>query len=175
MRQMAVFASILAAVITSPLAVPFAAGQSCDVVVHCQSQSSISFNANQSSFQLTLPDYRQGTTSDAVEISYSLLANDVGRLEDLVVVRLMTEFDGIALEGRMGHFTAHGGTAHLTASSSDFKALSTADLGLANKGADSGNGRMIDGDLTLLYRAKALKDLEAGRHDNTLIVSFVDN
>ena len=155
--------------------IAYADGNAADVVIHFQSQSSISFTANQSSFQITLPDYQQGTASEALEISYSIMANDVGRLEDLVLVRLMAEFDGIALEARMGTFSDHGGTAHLTASSSDFKAMSTTDLGLANKAINSGDGRMIDGDLTLFYRAKALKDLEAGRRDNTLIVSFVDN
>ncbi len=153
----------------------YADGNSADVVIHFQSQSSISFTASQSSFQITLPDYQQGTASEPVEISYSLMANDVGRLEDLVLVRLLSEFDGVALEARMNNFSVHGGTAHLTAASSDFKTLSTSDLGLANKAIDSGDGRMIDGDLTLLYRAKALKDLEAGHHDNTVVVSFADN
>ena len=91
------------------------------------------------------------------------------------MVRLLSEFEGIALEARMGAFSAQNGTAHLTPSFSDFRTLTTSDLGLADKAVDREDGRMIRGDFTLLYRAKALKDLQAGRYDNVLVVSFADN
>ncbi len=151
------------------------AGDSADLLLHLNSQGSISFTSSQSSFELTLPSYLEGSTSQPAEVSYSIMANDVGRLEDLVLVRLAPEIEGIALEARMGTFVKQGGTARLVANASDFIALSAQEQGVLDKAIDEGEGRIVDGNLTLLYRARALQDLEAGRHEATLIVSFADN
>jgi hypothetical protein len=153
----------------------FADGDSAEILFHLNSQSSISFTSSQTSFQLTLPGYQNGMISDSSDVQYQIMANAVGRLEDLVLIRLMSPMDGIAIEGRMGQFSKEAGTAHLVSNSSDYVALSTTDTGLADKVIDEGEGRIIDGSLTLSYRARALRDLEAGNHEATLIVSFADN
>lgn len=109
------------------------------------------------------------------EVSYTIMANDVGRLQDLILVRVSPEIEGIALETRMASYAKQGGTARLTANSSDFVTISADDRGVADKTVDEGEGKILDGQLTLLYRARALRDLEAGMHEATLIVSFADN
>src|ERR1041385_6355500 len=113
MRKFTSFVLVAAALLTL---IPRVFADGTDVVVHLQSQSSITFTANQSSFQLTLPFFSQGATSDPVEITYTIMANNVGRLDDVILAHLGLEFDGIALEARMGTFTQRTGNAHLTAS-----------------------------------------------------------
>lgn len=169
------FWAFLAFSITAFPAGSFAEGDSAELLFHLNSQSSISFTSNQTSFQLTLPGYQNGMTSDPAAVEYQVMANAVGRLEDLVLIRLMSAMDGIAIESRMSQFSKTEGTAHLVSNSSDYVTLSTVDAGLADKVIDEGEGRIIDGSLTLSYRARALRDLEAGNHETTLIVSFADN
>jgi len=152
-----------------------AEGDSAELLFYLNSQSSISFTSSQTSFQLALPGYQNGMISDPATVDYQVMANAVGRLEDLVLIRLMSPMDGIAIEGRMIQFSKTAGTAHLVSNSSDYVTLSTADAGLADKVIDEGEGRIIDGSLMLSYRARALRDLEAGNHEATLIVSFADN
>jgi len=153
----------------------FADGDSGEILFHLNSQSSISFTSSQTSFQLTLPGYQSGLTSDVSAVEYQIMANAVGRLEDLVLIRLMSPLEGIAVESRMSQFSKTDGNAHLVSNSSDYMPLSTTDTGLADKVIDEGEGTIIDGTLTLSYRARALRDLEAGNYETTLIVSFADN
>jgi len=174
MRTKAVWASfVLIFVMLS--AGSSAKGDSTDLLFHLSAQSSISFTSNQTSFQLTLPGYHQGLTSEPAAIEYQVMANDVGRLSDLVLVRVMSALDGVAIESRMSQFSNVGGTAHLVSNSSEYAVLTTSDVGLADKVVDEGDGRIIDGSLVLSYRARALRDLEAGNHETTVIVSFADN
>ena len=150
-------------------------GDSADIVFSLNSQSSISFTSSQSSFQLTLPNYQTGTVSPAVTVEYQVMANDVGRLEDLVLARLLTALDGVSLESRMDQFSKTSGTAHLVSNASGYTTLEAQDVGLADKVIDEGDGRIIDGSLTVSYRARAVRALEAGVHETTVIVSFADN
>jgi len=174
MRTKLFWASLAFSVLTFS-AGPFAEGDSAELLFHLNSQSSISFTSTETSFQLPLPGYQSGMTSDTAAVEYQIMANDVGRLEDLVLIRLMSSMDGIAIESRMSQFSKTAGTAHLVSNSSDYIMLSTVDAGVADKAIDEGDGRIIDGSLTLTYRARALRDLEAGNHEATLIVSFADN
>lgn len=150
-------------------------GDSAELLFHLNSQSSISFTSSQTSFQLTLPGYRNGLVSDAADVEYQVMANAVGRIEDLVLIRLLSPMDGIALESRMSQFSKISGTARLVSNSSDYTVLTTVDSGVADKVIDEGEGHIIDGSLILSYRARALRDLAAGNHQATLIVSFADN
>ena len=119
----------------------FAEGDSAELLFHLNSQSSISFTSSQTSFQLTLPGYQNGTVSDAAAVEYQVMANAVGRLEDLVLIRLLSDMEGIAIESRMSQFSKTAGTARLVSNSSDYVTLSTVEVGLADKVIDEGEGR----------------------------------
>jgi len=152
-----------------------AEGEGVDVVLHLSSQSAITFTSAQSSFNLTLADFSNGSISDTAQIAYSITANDVGRIQDNVMVRMDVLMDGIALEARMDSFSARGNEAHLVSKGSGFVTLNTFDQGVADKVTDQGDGKIVDGDMILSYRARAAADLAAGQHEATVMVTFVDN
>ncbi len=150
-------------------------GDGVDVVLHLSSQSAITFTSSQSSFNLTLSDFAAGSVSDTAQIAYSVTANDVGRIQDNVMVRMDVLMDGIALETRMDSFSSRGTQAHLVSKGSGFVTLNTFDQGVADKVTDQGDGKIVDGDMILSYHARAMADLAAGQHEATVTVTFVDN
>ena len=150
-------------------------GEGVDVTLHLSSQSAISFTSSQSSFDLTLSAFTTGSASETAQISYSVTANDVGRIQDVVMVRMDVLMDGIALESRLDSFSSRGGNAHLVSRGSGFSTLNTFDQGVADKVTDQGDGKIVDGDMILSYRARATADLAAGQHEATVTVTFIDN
>ncbi len=152
-----------------------AEGEGVDVLLHFNSQSAVSFTSSQSSFDLTLPDFSAGSISPTAEVGYSIIANDVGRIQDVVMAHLDVPIDGIALEVRLGSFSSNGEQSHLVSPGSGFVTLNTFDQGVADKVTDAGDGKIVDGNLTLQYRARLTQELPAGPHEATVTVTFVDN
>lgn len=146
-----------------------------NVVLHINAERSISFTADQSSLNLTFLSFRKGATTDTAQVTYTLSGNDVNRMQDLILVRMDAEIPGINLQVQAGPYSKRAGNASLVPSKSGFVNLSTTDTGLANKTIDGSDGKILDGTLTMSYRAELTEDQTAGQRIVIVTVSFVDN
>ena len=133
------------------------------------SQPAIDFTSDQSSFALGFSDFKKGAATNAVDVTYSIMANDVVKTDDVVLARLDDLFPNIDFRARFGAYTERGGDATLVASQSGFATVGTADISLAKK---EGSGKMLDGTFVISYQAQALEDQPAGEEVRTLTVTF---
>ncbi len=148
--------------------------QGTEVQLEIASNPSINFTADRSSFALNFPNFTQGSVTNLVEVNYSVTANNVIRTKDVVLAKLDEAFPNIALEAQFDSYNKLGGDAHLVPTHNGFVALTTQDVGLADKVKDEGNGTMLDGTFVIRYQAEALEDQPAGQHIRTLTVVFAD-
>ena len=143
---------------------------------HCNleivSERCIDFTADRSSFTLTFSSFTAGSVTNSVDVTYSVMSNDVVRSNGVVTARLSDVFPGIDLLAQFGSYTKKAGNASLTAANSGFVTVPATDTGLADKVVDSGNGRLMDGSFVVRYQAKALQDQAAGGQLRTLTVTF---
>ncbi|MFA6600737.1 MAG: hypothetical protein WC352_00315 [Candidatus Omnitrophota bacterium] len=146
-----------------------------DVVINLDVTRSLDFTSDQSSFQLTFDNYRQGAVTNEVSVNYTFSGNSVTRMTDLVSARVDQDLPGINFQAQMGAFSKKSGDAVLVPSRSGFATLGTLDTGLANKVIQSGSGLIVDGTASITYRAAAAQNLSAGQHTVVIIVTFADN
>lgn len=146
--------------------------QGIPISLQIVSQPSLVFMTDQSSFTLFFSNFTSGSVTNIMDVNYNIMANDVTRINDVVLARLDAVFPDIALEAQFGSYVKRGGNAHLTASSPGPVTVTTQDVGLAHKVVEEGDGKLLDGTLTIRYQARALQNLAAGQYFGTLTVSF---
>ena len=146
-----------------------------DVLLQIEVQNSLNYTSDQSTFELTFPDFTKGSVTNTVSVHYSLMANDVGRMQGVISGHLEAPFPGIDFQARVCPYSRRSGNASLVPASSGFVGVTTDDTGWANKVVDEGDGKLIDGSLVIDYRAVATEDQPAGQQTGMLTVSFVDN
>lgn len=148
--------------------------QGVQVPIEILSETSIDFTADRASFSLDFSQFTKGATTNTVEVNYTIMANDVVRTKDVVLVKLDDLFPNIALQAQFDSYTKQGGNARLAASPDKFVTVTTREKGLADKTVDEGDGKILDGAFVIRYQAEALKALEAGEYIRTLTVIFAD-
>lgn len=148
--------------------------QSREVQLQIESQTAIDFTTDQSSFSLSFTAVTSGSGTNTVDVTYTIMANDVVRVDDVVLARLDDLFPDIHFQGKFGSYSKKGGNASLVASQAGFVTITTSDTSLVDKVVDDGDGKLIDGSFIITYQAKAIQDLAAGEHVRTLTVTFAD-
>ena len=142
--------------------------QGTTIQLEISSQTAIDFTADQSSLVLQFSDFKKNTVTNTMGVTYSIMANDVVRSDDVVSARLDEAFPDISFQASFGTYTERGGDASLSASQPGFTTVGAADTGLAKKNG----GKMLDGTFVITYQAKALEDQSAGEQVRTLTVTF---
>ena len=115
--------------------------QGTSVQLQINSQPAIDFTADQTSFTLTFSDFKKGSTTNTVDVTYSIMANDVVRLDGVILGKLDDLFPSIDFQVDFGSYTKKGGNAHLVESASGFVTMTTSDTPLANKVIENGGGK----------------------------------
>lgn len=145
------------------------------MVLEIDAQGSMNMTTQDASLNFTFSDYKTGSTTETIPVNYTLIGNDVGRLQDVVVLKMDQVLSGMDFQSRFDSYTNNTGNASLVAAQGGFVTLGTTDIGIADKQTLSGDGKILDGVMVLSYRAVATEDLAAGDHIAAVTVMFVDN
>ena len=149
-------------------------GNGVIVTFEIDSQSSINFTTNPPSFTLNFSDFRKNSVTNTVNVSYIVSANDVTRLDGVLLGRLDDLFPDISFEADFGSYVKTGGNARLVEAEPGYETVTAQNVGIANKVVDAGDGKLIEGQFDINYRARALDDLVAGSHYRVLTLTFTE-
>lgn len=146
-----------------------------DVLLQIEIQPALNYGSDHSTLDLIFPDFTNGAVTNAISVNYSLMANDVGRTQGVISGHLEQLIPGIDFQANVGSYSKQSGNASLVPASAGFVVVTTDETGLADKVVDEGDGKLVDGTLTITYRAVITGDQPAGQQTGMYTVSFVDN
>jgi hypothetical protein len=129
-----------------------------------------------SAFTLTMQDFVAGSSSDTYTSLYIFKSNNNRAADGATVVyaHLNNAFDDIQLFANVGVYVKQGGNASLMEVTAGEVEILTTATDLAKKVIDSGNGKILRGQMPITYRATAATDLQSGNQSRTLTVTFSD-
>lgn len=135
----------------------------------------ISIQSQDSSFELTFGDFIKGTQSNVKRVKYSVKANQMTEQSGALQASLDSYFDGVTLRADVISYQKLSGNGKLAESSpAGFKDIKTSGVNLCDSQRDSGNGKILVGEVEIDYVAVADKDLSSGTQNRTLTLTFVD-
>ena len=137
----------------------------------------LSISDEASSFTLTFPGFLRGTVSDAHTVVYRIQANNLvaGGAPAAVSARMEEAIEGVDLEADISGYQNLGGGnfARLEEAQPGYKAVGTDQAALVSKTPGSGGGdAMLDGTLTVTWRARLTQDAPAGQQMRFLRVTL---
>lgn len=144
-----------------------------DLPIEISAASVFSFSSSKGSFDFSFQNFSKGTSPQAVSIDYQIQANDVRGNSGLLIAQINSVFDGVDFYVQLGAYQNLGGNASLVKAGSDFILLSSSMHSIANKQKLSGNGKILWGNFSMLYKVTANKDLEAGNQTRILTLTFL--
>jgi hypothetical protein len=135
----------------------------------------ISITSTVGDFPLEFSDFVKDSETNVKQVIYTVKSNNMTKSKDVIEAELDGLFDDIDFKADMVGYTKKGGTASLTeASPAGFKVIGTSKVSLCDRKVDSGNGKLIKGELTINYKAVAKADLDAGDQSQSLTLTFTD-
>lgn len=173
---MRIHAATLGVVFLCALAAP--AGTASALILTLESPPVLGLSDETGSFTLSFPGFLQGTVSGTQSVTYRIEANNMtaGTIQGAVSARLQETASGIDLEADVAGYQNLGNSnfAMLQESQSGYRVISTDQTSLADKtpGNGAGNDKMLDGNLTLTWRARLTADAPAGQQSRLLVVTI---
>ena len=145
------------------------------VILTWSSPPVLSITDSMGSFTLSFPDFLNGTTSATQSVTYRVRANNMpgGELSGAVSARLDQLFEGIDLQADVNTYQNLGTPSYalLQEAQSGYWTVQTAQTALANKTA----GVLLNGTLTVTWRARLTADAVAGQRSRFLVVTLRDS
>jgi len=125
-------------------------------------------------FLLPFSDFTTGAESETAVVLYTVIANSVNRSQGVLKAKINSTDTDLNVQAKFNSFTNQGGNAALVQSQPGFVILTTTDISLADKVRLSGSGRIVQGDVGIAFKAKALTELAAQTRIKTVQLTFTD-
>ena len=162
--------------VSNPLA-GIAAEETTESTVTVSVPEVLSISSDASSFTLPFQEFpKAGIESWAQTVTYTVQSNNMQQADGAVALRAHLDFpyDRIDLKAQVGTYSKTSGNTELVAANSDFVAIGTSNVTLANKGntAEGSDGKLLDGTIPVTYKAVATDDVPSGDQIHILDVTL---
>lgn len=154
--------------------VAYAGSKSVTHKVTVKVPNTIYLSADTTDFTLTMSDFLKDSLSDTKTVAYTIKANKFTKSDGVLHGKLDAAYSGIDLIADPGTYSKIAGNASLREEKAGDIVIGTSDTYLADRETDNGSGKIAYGTLPVVYKAKALQDLEEQEQAKTLTVTFVD-
>ena len=127
----------------------------------------LSIEASVADISLDFADYTSGSASSTQDVTYTVSCNNMLQSDGSVALKAKLDglFTDIDFKADPGTYSKTGGDTELVEATSGYITIGTTDTTLANKGNSTGDGKVLNGSMSVTYMATATADLAAGTLD----------
>ncbi len=168
---------IVIAILTAFAGYGFSSTETYSNQVTIEVPSYLFIEASQKNLNLTFSDYQPGSETQTETVVYTVKGNGMMQSEGSAAMTARLDggtFPNMDFKARVGAYTKQGGNTELGAALSDFVVIKNSDTTLARKANSTGDGKLLDGQIEVAYKAVAANSLQPGKYSQDLTLTLTD-